>query len=113
MKPQTCETCGIVKGLHPIVMGCQKFKPSNHSPQGHKVGSATGNPAEFKDTPEEKIEKTDSLFRSSGHSSDVKGCGKRFDMKYKGLTINVACGDDGFDLILPLCPSCKKKEVSK
>ena len=39
---------------------------------------------------------------------EKKGCGKRFEMKYKGLHINVACGDSNFEKILPLCPDCKK-----
>lgn len=42
------------------------IKLQNHSPQGHKVGSATGNPAEFKDTPSEEVLNSIKSNSSSG-----------------------------------------------
>ena len=75
MKTQTCANCGSVKGLHPIVMGCQKFKHSNHSP---KVNVTRGKGIPPKDTPEdEKV----ALFHnkntcdSSGNHSQRKQTG--------------------------------------
>ena len=91
-KTETCAKCGFTeeehkhdgKVAHIVDIGkagfvhqvlCKKFKPKeaqtpqNHSPQGHKVGLATGNPAKFKDTEPEEIS-NDKLDNHSTSGSD-------------------------------------------
>ncbi len=44
---------------------------NNHSPQGHKVGSATGNPAKFKDTESEEIKTETQVVNDRLNSSGL------------------------------------------
>ena len=71
----TSETCADCE-MDAWNCKCDKFKPQNHSPQGHKVGSATGNPTEFKDTESEEIKTETQVvndrLNSSGSDDEFK-----------------------------------------
>lgn len=41
-----------------------------------------------------------------------QGCGKYEDMKIKGLTVKVSCGDNGFEGKVALCDNCLVKYKS-
>ncbi len=126
-KEHPCENCGVMEFEHHLIIdACKKFKPSNnlkvtsHSRfqeiykelleimKKNKLKTIEdlenySLPLTLEDTPEEKIEKTDSLFRSSGTlRGSNRGCGKK---------VAYWCGEvSGVEGVMRVCPECKKKQ---